>query len=285
MKSKFSFLTTAAAAILLSLPLGTIAKEPEHADAPKVSPADALARLKAGNQRFVAGKLQHPHQDSKRRAELAKGQQPFAIVLGCADSRTSPEVLFDQGLGDLFVVRVAGNVLDDHALASIEYAVEHLGAQLIVVLGHQRCGAVQAAKDTVRATGLRDAAVVGVPVAEEHAGDAAQGGAGGRHGAGHRLDARVEQHHAVAVAHEVDVHRLAREAAAHDPDAVGHRLGAGRHAGLEARGHVEGLAGQGDTGYIPQAQYTAARGPPARPQPDAVLTIGSLGLKSAMLTE
>ena len=149
MKSKFSILTTAAAAILLSLPLGTIAKEPEHADAPKVSPADALARLKAGNQRFVAGKLQHPHQDSKRRAELAKGQRPFAIVLGCADSRTSPEVLFDQGLGDLFVVRVAGNVLDDHALASIEYAVEHLGAQLIVVLGHQRCGAVQAAKETI----------------------------------------------------------------------------------------------------------------------------------------
>jgi carbonic anhydrase len=85
MKSKFSILTTAVAAIVLSLPLGTIAKEPEHADAAaKVSPADALARLKAGNQRFVAGKLQHPHQDSKRRAELAKGQRPFAIVLGCA---------------------------------------------------------------------------------------------------------------------------------------------------------------------------------------------------------
>ncbi len=129
MKFKFSILTTVVAATLLCLPLGAIAKEPEHADAAaKVSPADALARLKAGNQRFVAGKLQHPHQDSKRRAELAKGQQPFAIVLGCADSRTSPEVLFDQGLGDLFVVRVAGNVLDDHALASIEYAVEHLGA-------------------------------------------------------------------------------------------------------------------------------------------------------------
>jgi carbonic anhydrase len=150
MKSKFSILTTAVAAIVLSLPLGTIAKEPEHADAAaKVSPADALARLKAGNQRFVAGKLQHPHQDSKRRAELAKGQRPFAIVLGCADSRTSPEVLFDQGLGDLFVIRVAGNVLDDHALASIEYGVEHLGARLIVVLGHQRCGAVQAAKETI----------------------------------------------------------------------------------------------------------------------------------------
>jgi len=123
---------------------------PEHPEqGAKVAPADALARLKAGNQRFVAGKLQHPHQNPKRRTELATGQRPFAIVLGCADSRTSPEVLFDQGLGDLFVVRVAGNILDDHGLGSIEYAVDHLGAQLIVVLGHQRCGAVQAAKETL----------------------------------------------------------------------------------------------------------------------------------------
>ena len=123
---------------------------PEHPEqGAKVAPADALARLKAGNQRFIAGKLQHPHQNPKRRTELATGQRPFAIVLGCADSRTSPEVLFDQGLGDLFVVRVAGNILDDHVLGSIEYAVDHLGAQLIVVLGHQRCGAVQFAKETL----------------------------------------------------------------------------------------------------------------------------------------
>jgi len=123
---------------------------PQHAEQPaKVAPVEALARLKAGNQRFIAGKLQHPHQNPKRRAELITGQRPFAIVLGCADSRTSPEVLFDQGLGDLFVVRVAGNILDNHVLGSIEYAVEHLGAQLIVVLGHQHCGAVQAAKETL----------------------------------------------------------------------------------------------------------------------------------------
>src|SRR2546430_17226003 len=89
MKSKFSLLATAAAAILVSLPLGTIAKEPEHADAPKVSPADALARVKAGNQRFVAGKLQHPHQDSKRRAGLGKGPPPFSVWLRTAHSRTS----------------------------------------------------------------------------------------------------------------------------------------------------------------------------------------------------
>jgi carbonic anhydrase len=139
--------------LVVSLVLGgqsALTETPEHPEqGAKVAPADALARLKAGNQRFVAGKLQHPHQNPRRRTELATGQRPFAIVLGCADSRTSPEVLFDQGLGDLFVVRVAGNILDDHVLGSIEYAVDHLGAQLIVVLGHQRCGAVQAAKETL----------------------------------------------------------------------------------------------------------------------------------------
>ena len=136
------------ASVLLAGQSGLTA--PEHSEqSAKVAPADAVARLKAGNQRFIAGKLQHPHQNPQRGGELATGQRPFAIVLGCADSRTSPEVLFDQGLGDLFVIRVAGNILDDHVLGSIEYAVDHLGAQLIVVLGHQRCGAVQAAKETL----------------------------------------------------------------------------------------------------------------------------------------
>jgi carbonic anhydrase len=116
-----------------------------------VAPAEALARLQAGNQRFVASELLHPHQTAHRRAELANTQHPFAVVLGCADSRTSPEVVFDQGLGDIFVVRVAGNVLNDETVGSIEYAVEHLGARLIVVLGHQRCGAVKAARDTLAA--------------------------------------------------------------------------------------------------------------------------------------
>ncbi len=152
MKSNASIRTAAIAAILLSLPLGIIAKEPEHVDSkPKVSPAKALELLKAGNQRFVAGKLEHPRQTAKRRTELATGQRPFAIVLGCADSRTAPEVVFDQGLGDVFVVRVAGNVLNDETIGSIEYAVEHLGAPLIVVLGHERCGAVEAARDTIAA--------------------------------------------------------------------------------------------------------------------------------------
>jgi carbonic anhydrase len=106
---------------------------------------EALARLVEGNKRFVDMKLTHPEQDIACRTALSKGQQPFAVVLGCSDSRVPPEVIFDQGLGDLFVVRVAGNVADDIGIASMEYAVEHLGSRLIVVLGHERCGAVTAA--------------------------------------------------------------------------------------------------------------------------------------------
>lgn len=106
--------------------------------------APAWQRLLAGNARFVAGNLRHPNQDSQHRAQLAAGQKPFAVVIGCADSRTSPEILFDQGLGDLFVVRLAGNIVDDAALGSVEFAVAQLGARLIVVLGHEKCGAVKA---------------------------------------------------------------------------------------------------------------------------------------------
>ncbi|MEO8367636.1 MAG: carbonic anhydrase [Candidatus Solibacter sp.] len=106
---------------------------------------DALARLMAGNKRYVLHQEQHPDASVARRKSLEAGQHPFAIILGCADSRVPPELLFDQGLGDLFVVRVAGNIVDDAVLGSIEYAVEHLGAKLIVILGHEKCGAVSAA--------------------------------------------------------------------------------------------------------------------------------------------
>jgi carbonic anhydrase len=127
-------------------------KEPDsHSSVPSVTTAEALSRLTAGNARFVAGKLEHPHQNVERRTELAAGQQPYAIILACSDSRTPPELLFDQGLGDLFIVRVAGNVVNDEGLASIEYAVDHLGARLIVVLGHERCGAVTAAREAIAA--------------------------------------------------------------------------------------------------------------------------------------
>jgi len=106
---------------------------------------DALSRLMAGNLRYVQHKEQHPDESLARRKELEAGQHPFAVILGCADSRVSPELLFDEGLGDLFVIRVAGNIVDDAVLGSIEYAVEHLGTKLIMVLGHEKCGAVSAA--------------------------------------------------------------------------------------------------------------------------------------------
>jgi len=111
-----------------------------------VSPAAALARLKEGNARFVADPVSKGKPTAARRAETAHSQRPFAIIVGCADSRTSPELVFDQNIGDLFVVRTAGNLVDDYGLGSIEYAVDHLGTRLIVVLGHERCGAVKAAK-------------------------------------------------------------------------------------------------------------------------------------------
>jgi carbonic anhydrase len=120
-------------------------------EAPKVTPAEARKLLVEGNARFAAGATQHPRQTPARRAELSASQHPVAVILGCADSRTGPEILFDQGLGDLFVVREAGNVVDDHALGSIEYAVEHLHTPLIIVLGHERCGAIGAARDTLAA--------------------------------------------------------------------------------------------------------------------------------------
>ncbi len=127
------------------------AAEPAHPDQPIVPLAEAISRLKDGNARYTNSKQQHPRQSIKERAELTKSQHPFAIVIGCADSRVPPEIVFDQGLGDLFVLRVAGNVIDDHSLGSIEYAVDHLAVRLIVVLGHQSCGAVKAAKDTIAA--------------------------------------------------------------------------------------------------------------------------------------
>jgi carbonic anhydrase len=113
--------------------------------APSVKPDEALSRLKTGNERFANSKVSAGKPVAARRAETAQGQHPFAIVVACADSRTAPEIVFDQDIGDLFVIRTAGNLVDDYALGSIEYAVEHLGTRLIVVLGHERCGAVTAA--------------------------------------------------------------------------------------------------------------------------------------------
>jgi len=106
---------------------------------------EALQKLIDGNKRYIAQKLTHPNQTTDRRMEIVKGQKPFAAILSCSDSRVPPEVIFDQGLGDLFVIRVAGNVLDTTTIASAEYAAEHLDVSILVVLGHSKCGAVTAA--------------------------------------------------------------------------------------------------------------------------------------------
>jgi len=113
-------------------------------------PAEALARLLAGNRRFVAGRARHPHQSLADLRRLAAGQHPFCITVGCADSRVPPELLFDQGLGDLFDNRVAGNIVDDLLLGSIEFAVEEFASPLIVILGHERCGAINATINAIR---------------------------------------------------------------------------------------------------------------------------------------
>jgi carbonic anhydrase len=113
------------------------------------SPARAWHALLEGNQRFVAGQREHPHQDADRRTELAHGQRPFALVFGCSDSRVAAEIIFDRGLGDLFMVRTAGHVVDSAVLGSVEFAVDVLGVPLVVVLGHDHCGAVTAAAQAV----------------------------------------------------------------------------------------------------------------------------------------
>lgn len=110
-----------------------------------VAPDKALQNLMDGNSRFSSGKSTYPHSNEARRTEVAKTQKPFATILTCADSRLSPELIFDQGIGDIFVARVAGNTFGKDILGSIEYSVAVLGSRLVVVMGHERCGAVDAA--------------------------------------------------------------------------------------------------------------------------------------------
>ncbi|OIN78362.1 carbonic anhydrase [Mycobacterium malmoense] len=116
---------------------------------PNTSPVTAWKALKEGNERFVAGKPLHPSQSVEHRARLAAVQKPTAVIFGCADSRVAAELVFDQGLGDMFVVRTAGHVIDSAVLGSVEYAVTVLDVPLIVVLGHDSCGAVKAALDAI----------------------------------------------------------------------------------------------------------------------------------------
>jgi carbonic anhydrase len=134
------------AAALAAPALGTTA-------ASGTSASEALRLLKEGNSRYVDGKLQHPRQDRARRAlTAAQGQHPLATVLTCSDSRVPAEIIFDQGIGDIFVIRVAGNVAATDEIGSIEYAVDHLATPVVVVLGHTQCGAVTAVVDDAKLT-------------------------------------------------------------------------------------------------------------------------------------
>ena len=119
----------------------------------KMTGHEVLQTLFAGNKRFLSGRCEHPNHCEESRRGLTGGQEPMAVVLTCADSRVPPVDVFDQGLGDLFVCRVAGNVVDDALLASLEYSVIHLGSSLIMTLGHERCGAVKATLDALEGRG------------------------------------------------------------------------------------------------------------------------------------
>ncbi len=133
----------------------------------KIAPTadEALQRLKKGNEKFVADPSSPPMLSAERRQEVAKGQHPFAIILTCADSRLAPEHIFNQGLGDIFVLRVAGNIADPYVLGSMEFAVASLNSPLIVVLGHSKCGAVAAAMGENKLPGN-----LGKLIAEVHVG-------------------------------------------------------------------------------------------------------------------
>lgn len=212
-----------AAACALALGLGTA----QAAKAGPLRPDEALSRLKDGNARYVKGKLKHPNAAPARRAEVAQKQTPFAAILSCADSRVPPEIVFDQGVGDLFVVRTAGQAVGDIELASLEYAVEHLGASMIVVLGHERCGAVKATLE----------AVFPPPVT-------LQGEPGGGHGGG-----ASDESHAGASGGDEDAHGGGHEDAHGAGHAPAHGEAHGASHGVPATtGHGGGGHGKGGHG-------------------------------------
>ncbi|MGE5607739.1 MAG: carbonic anhydrase [Bacillota bacterium] len=142
-----------ASGIMMACALGASAGHGESPSA-AMTPEQALAAITAGNARYVAGTPQGPHRDQERRCDtFANGQHPIAAVLSCADSRAPVELIFDQGIGDLFVIRVAGNVADTDEIGSIEYSVGHLATPLVVVLGHSKCGAVTAVAEKAEVHG------------------------------------------------------------------------------------------------------------------------------------
>ena len=141
---KKSLIGRCAAALGITVFIAGLAFASAHGG-PSVSPDEALQKLMDGNKRYVENQMTGSKQsDAAARTAIAKSQKPYAIILSCSDSRVPPEIIFDKGLGEIFVVRVAGNIPDPIVLGSIEYAVEHLGSPLVMVLGHERCGAVTA---------------------------------------------------------------------------------------------------------------------------------------------
>lgn len=166
--------TTLILVIYALIPMAAFSQHIEHPTTKhsvKIRDVDAehaLRKLIEGNKRFATHHMQHPDETIRRRVSLSRhGQHPFAIVLSCSDSRVPPEIVFDEGLGDLFVVRIAGHVVDDAVIASIEYAAEHLGAKLLVVLGHEKCGAVTAAIENQTEAHLRALVEAINPAVEE----------------------------------------------------------------------------------------------------------------------
>ena len=148
------------------------------------TPEVALQRLLDGNARYASGHAVHPNQTVARRVEVARGQTPFAAIVTCSDSRVAPEFYLDQGIGDLFVVRDAGNVINDHVIGSLEYAVEHLHVSLILVIGHEKCGAVSAAVAGGRPEGRIASIVDSIRPAVQET----------RHQAGDKVDNAIRTH-------------------------------------------------------------------------------------------
>jgi carbonic anhydrase len=187
-----SLRSSLAVVILAASP--ALASEPAHGShaAPAAPSPDAvLQELQNGNARFAAGKPSHPNGSAARRKKLVEGQNPKAVILGCADSRVPPELVFDEGLGDLFVVRVAGNVAGPVDVGSVEYAAEHLGVPVVVVLGHHSCGAVKATVDTGGKAEGNIGAIVGEIAPSVEQAKAAPGKGGVVHDAVHLNATRV----------------------------------------------------------------------------------------------
>ncbi|KAB8145530.1 carbonic anhydrase [Chloroflexia bacterium SDU3-3] len=152
---------------------------PQPTEAPVSSPDEALARLVEGNKRFVANTPTNINHSPERRAALASGQAPFATVLSCVDSRVPPEIIFDRGLGDLFTIRTAGHVLDHAVIGSLEFGVAELKIPLLVVMGHEKCGAVKATIETLEKHGKAEDDIETLVLGIEAAVEAAKAKGGG----------------------------------------------------------------------------------------------------------